>query len=131
MNFNILRYIALAAVAVASVRVCGQDLLAAQAPVDRQMAKIDSVVLNRLIRAENYEYPAQDLYPEWSNEYAHKYTNVVMPDSLVIDLTGFCMPTKLTRANWQRRLGGVYFAEINPLCYKQSKGSRGKRPKSK
>jgi len=38
---------------------------------------------------------------------------------------------KLTRANWQRRLGGVYFAEINPLCYKQSKGSRGKRPKSK
>ena len=97
MNFNILRYIALAAVAVASVRVCGQDLLAAQAPVDRQMAKIDSVVLNRLIRAENYEYPAQDLYPEWSNEYAHKYTNVVMPDSLVIDLTGFCMPTENTK----------------------------------
>ena len=97
MNFNILRYIALAAVAVASVRVCGQDLLAAQAPVDRQMAKIDSVVLNRLIRAENYEYPAQDLYPEWSNEYAHKYTNVVMPDSLVIDLTGFCMPTESTK----------------------------------
>lgn len=97
MNFNILRYIALAAVAVASVRVCGQDLLAAQAPVDRQMAKIDSVVLNRFIRAENYEYPAQDLYPEWSNEYAHKYTNVVMPDSLVIDLTGFCMPTESTK----------------------------------
>ncbi len=92
-----LRYVALAAVAVASVRVCGQDLLAAQAPVDRQMARIDSVVLNRLIRAENYEYPAQDLYPEWSNEYAHKYTNVVMPDSLVIDLTGFCMPTESTK----------------------------------
>lgn len=97
MNFNMLRYVALAAVAVASVRVCGQDLLAAQAPVDRQMARIDSVVLNRLIRAENYEYPAQDLYPEWSNEYAHKYTNVVMPDSLVIDLTGFCMPTESTK----------------------------------
>ncbi len=92
-----LRYVALAAVAVASVHVCGQDLLAAQAPVDRQMARIDSVVLNRLIRAENYEYPAQDLYPEWSNEYAHKYTNVVMPDSLVIDLMGFCMPTESTK----------------------------------
>lgn len=97
MNFNMLRYVALAAVAVASVHVCGQDLLAAQAPVDRQMARIDSVVLNRLIRAENYEYPAQDLYPEWSNEYAHKYTNVVMPDSLVIDLMGFCMPTESTK----------------------------------
>lgn len=63
------------------------------------MAKIDSVVLDRLIRAEAYEYPAQDLYPEWSNEYAHKYTNVVMPDSLVIDLTGFCMPTENTKVN--------------------------------
>lgn len=80
-------------------RSYGQDLLAAQAPVDKQMARIDSVVLNRLIKAEQYEYPAQDLYPEWSNEYAHKYTNVVMPDSFVIDLTGFCMPTENTKIN--------------------------------
>ena len=84
---------------LASVQLFGQDLLAEQAPMDRQMAMIDSVVLNRLIKAESFEYPADDLYPEWSNEYAHKYTNVVMPDSLVIDLTGFCMPTENTKVN--------------------------------
>ena len=81
----------------ASALTSAQDLLAEQAPMDKQMARIDSVVLNRLIKAEVYEYPADDLYPEWSNEYAHKYTNVVMPDSLVIDLTGFCMPTENTK----------------------------------
>lgn len=80
-----------------TAQASGQDVLAAQAPMDKQMAKIDSVVLDRLLRIENYEYPAQDLYPEWSNEYAHKYTNVVMPDSLLIDLTGFCMPTENTK----------------------------------
>ena len=55
-----------------TAQASGQDVLAAQAPMDKQMAKIDSVVLDRLLRIENYEYPAQDLYPEWSNEYAHK-----------------------------------------------------------
>lgn len=80
-----------------AAQASGQDVLAAQAPMDKQMAKIDSVVLDRLLRIDNYEYPAQDLYPEWSNEYAHKYTNVVMPDSLLINLTGFCMPTENTK----------------------------------
>lgn len=88
---------ALAVALMLTAQASGQDVLAAQAPMDRQMIMIDSVVLNRLIKAENYEYPAQDLYPEWSNEYAHKYTNVVMPDSLLIDLTGFCMPTENTK----------------------------------
>ncbi len=83
----------------ASIQAFAQDLLAEQAPMDRQMARIDSVVLNRLVKSEAYEYPADDLYPEWSNDYAHKYTNVVIPDSLLIDLTGFCMPTENTKVN--------------------------------
>lgn len=99
MKISLLRYIILVvSVAVAS-QVLGQDMLASQAPMDKQMARIDSVVLNRLIQADAYEYPADDLYPEWSNEYAHKYTNVVIPDSLLIDLTGFCMPTESTKVN--------------------------------
>lgn len=97
MKISAIKIMALAVLLVGSARAYGQDVLAAQAPMDKQMAMIDSVVLNRLIQAENYEYPADDLYPEWSNEYAHKYTNVVMPDSLVIDLTGFCMPTENTK----------------------------------
>ena len=99
MNFSFFRYVLLVLFVGASTLTFAQDLLAEQAPMDRQMARIDSVVLNRLIKAEAYEYPADDLYPEWSNEYAHKYTNVTMPDSLVIDLTGFCMPTENTKVN--------------------------------
>lgn len=99
MKISMIRTIAVAALMAVASQVAGQDLLAAQAPMDKQMARIDSVVLSRLIKAETYEYPADDLYPEWSNEYAHKYTNVVMPDSLLIDLTGFCMPTENTKVN--------------------------------
>ena len=76
-----------------------QDLLTEQAPMDNQMPRIDSVALNHLLRADAYEYPADDLYPEWSNDYAHKYANVTIPDSLLIDLTGFCMPTENTKVN--------------------------------
>ena len=97
MKIRIIRYAVLAVAVALTVQVSGQDVLAVQAPMDRQMAKIDSVVLDRLLKIEDYEYPAQDLYPEWSNEYAHKYTNVVIPDSLLIDLTGFCMPTENTK----------------------------------
>ena len=99
MKIRTVRILALAATMLLSAQTFAQDLLAEQAPMDRQMAMIDSVVLNRLIQAEEFEYPSDDLYPEWSNEYAHKYTNVVMPDSLVIDLTGYCMPTENTKVN--------------------------------
>lgn len=97
MKISIVRILVLLVALVASVRVSSQDILAAQAPMDKQMAMIDSVVLNRLVSAESYEFPADDIYPEWSNEYAHKYENIVMPDSLLIDLTGFCMPTESTK----------------------------------
>ena len=99
MKDNLSRYMLLVLLVGASSLTFGQDLLAEQAPLDRQLAWIDSVVLNRLIKAEAYEYPADDLYPEWSNDYAHKYANVTLPDSLLIDLTGFCMPTENTKVN--------------------------------
>ena len=42
-------------------------------------------------------YPSFDLYPEWTNAYAHNYKNVVLPDSFKIDLSEFCMPTTNTK----------------------------------
>ena len=99
MKSHILRIACLVALMGVSLETFAQDLLAEQAPMDRQLARIDSVVLSRLVKAELYEYPADDLYPEWSNDYAHKYSNVTMPDSLLIDLTGFCMPTENTKVN--------------------------------
>ena len=41
--------------------------------------------------------PASYLYPEWSNEYVHKFENVVLPDTVVISMKGYCMPTDSTR----------------------------------
>ena len=99
MTYKLLRYTLFAALMCMSRVAFAQDLLAEQAPMDRVLARIDSVALDRLIKADLYEYPAEDLYPEWSNDYAHRYTNVTMPDSLLIDLTGFCMPTENTKVN--------------------------------
>jgi murein DD-endopeptidase MepM/ murein hydrolase activator NlpD len=46
---------------------------------------------------EDLDMPASFLYPEWSNEYVHKYSNVLFPDSLVINMANCCMPTPSTK----------------------------------
>ena len=77
--------------ALTAVPVVGQDLLARQAPVDRRMKAVDTIVLKQTIIKENTESPAAQLYDDWSNRYAHRATQV--PDSFRIDLRHFCMPT--------------------------------------
>lgn len=72
-----------------------QDLLASQAPLDEQMKAVDSIALQRLLLNERAEFPAQHLYPLWNNDNIH-YT-AVLPDSLLIDLRNFCMPTEKTK----------------------------------
>ena len=83
-----------------------QDLLARQAPVDRKMKAVDSIVLNRLIEQEMFENPAGDLYDEWDNELTH-YSGAVLPDETTIDLRGFCMPTpsRVVTSNFGARWG--------------------------
>ena len=83
----------------------GQDLLARQAPIDRKMKAVDSVALQRIIYTENYDSPAEDLYEDWSNKYAHHET--VLPDSFRISLKDFCMPTdnRLVTSNFGARWG--------------------------
>ena len=84
----------------------GQDLLARQAPVDRKMKAVDSIVLNRLIEQELLENPAGDLYDEWDNELTH-YSGNTLPDEMTIDLRGFCMPTpsRVVTSNFGARWG--------------------------
>ena len=78
--------------------VNAQDLIARQAPIDKKLKSIDSLVLQRQIEAERDEYPALSLYPTWSNTSVHAYgSNVAVPDSYEIDLTGFTMPTDSRR----------------------------------
>ena len=47
--------------------------------------------------AVDLDNPASYLYPEWSNEYVHKFDNAVFPDTLIISMKGYCMPTDSTR----------------------------------
>lgn len=97
MILKCIKVVAVAAFALVSLNVSGQDLLARQAPIDKKLKAIDSVALIRQIHKEMAAYPAFDLYPEWSNAYAHNYKNVTLPDSFNIDLSGYCMPTTNTK----------------------------------
>lgn len=94
MFFHLKRLKAAAAVALAilSLPASGQDLLARQAPIDKKMRAVDSVALQRLISNEQLDNPAFSLYPDWNNQYAHRY-DVELPEEYKIDLRHFCMPT--------------------------------------
>ena len=106
MRFRRLKTLAILALAsMASLPVMAQDLLARQAPVDRKMKAVDSVALHRLILNEQAETPAADLYEDWNNHYAHRAT--ALPDTLKINLRGFCMPTenRVVTSNFGARWG--------------------------
>ena len=94
--------------ALAVSPVYGQDLLAKQAPVDRTMKAVDTVVLRSIIEREDMESPSAQLYKEWSNQYAHRATE--LPDSFNIDLRGFCMPTpsRVITSNFGKRWGRMH-----------------------
>ena len=70
-----------------------QDLLAAQAPIDRKLKAVDSVSLQHLLEREARGDDASQLYSDWNNQYAHCYSSEAVPDSFRIDLRGFAMPT--------------------------------------
>ena len=98
MILKCIRAVAVAAFALVSLNVSGQDLLARQAPIDKKLKSIDSVALIRQIHKEMAAYPAFNLYPTWDNTRAHNFGNaVVIPDSFRIDMSGFCMPTSNTK----------------------------------
>lgn len=102
MNFNCIKMAAVAVVAMISLNSFSQDLIARQAPIDRKLKAVDSLALQRQIKAEQSKYPAYSLYPNWNNNYVHAYGNsVAVPDSFRIDLTGFYMPTPNTKITSQ------------------------------
>ncbi len=102
---------AIALSALATVPVAGQDLLANQAPIDRKLKSVDSVMLQRLIvNEEAWEASSVSLYEDWDNLYAHRET--ALPDSFRIDLREFCMPTP----------SRVITSNFGPRWRKQHKG---------
>ena len=113
MNFNWIRTALLAATAMVSLNSFSQDLIARQAPIDKKLKTVDSLALQKQIRAEQSEYPALSLYPNWNNQYVHAYGNAIIPDTYTIDLTGFHMPTPSTKITspfgprWRRMHNGL------------------------
>lgn len=109
-NLKEIAFLALTSFAV--IPASAQDLLASQAPIDRTMKSIDSIALKSIIQKENSEVVlGANLYNEWSNQYTHKET--VLPDSFLIDLRGFHMPTDRTNVTsnfgyrWRRQHKGI------------------------
>ena len=114
MNFNCIIKTGLVAVAaMVSLSSFSQDLIARQAPIDKKLKTVDSLALQKQIRAEQSEYPALSLYPNWNNQYVHAYGNAIIPDTYTIDLTGFHMPTPRTKITspfgprWRRMHNGL------------------------
>ena len=108
MHMSLKRLKKFAVMAIASLAVlpaAGQDLLANQAPIDRKMKVVDSLMLQQLITNEVWESPAAELYEDWDNIYAHKATS--LPDSFTVNLRDFCMPTtsRLVTSNFGARWG--------------------------
>ena len=106
MNIKSFKKIAVLAFSVfVAAPASAQDLLAKQAPVDRKMKAVDSMVLKRIIEQEEKYNPSADLYEDWNNVYAHRET--VLPDSFRLDLRGFHMPTdsRVLTSNFGARWG--------------------------
>lgn len=97
MILNTGKVVLFALLSIISVNVFAQDLIARQAPVDHKLKDIDSLALHKHIRAEQSLFPANDIYPNWTNAMVNSYKDVKMPDSYTFDLTEFCMPTTNTR----------------------------------
>lgn len=108
-----IKKIALFALSLTAVMpAAAQDLLANQAPIDRKMRAVDSIQLNQMLEQEvASQSPAAQLYDDWNNIYAHRQTT--LPDSFLIDLRGFAMPSPSTvitsnfGARWGRQHKGL------------------------
>ncbi|BEG99639.1 M23 family metallopeptidase [Bacteroides sedimenti] len=114
MNFICVKTMLVAAAAMVSLSSFSQDLIARQAPIDRKLKSVDSLALQRQIRAEQTAYPSFSLYPNWDNEYVHAYgRNTIIPENFTFDLRGFCMPTPSRRITspfgprWRRMHNGL------------------------
>ena len=92
---NIASFLLTAAAFAMTQSGTAQDKLASVAPVDTKMRAIDSIAIKRLVQHEEeimFEFPAEDLYPEWNNTYTTNF-EVQIPSEYKIDLRNFCMPT--------------------------------------
>lgn len=94
--------------ALSSTVALAQDLIARQAPVDRKMKAVDTLVLKSIAVRENVQNTASQLYEDWNNKIAHRATE--LPDTFKINLKHFCMPTtsRVVTSNFGARWGRAH-----------------------
>lgn len=98
----------IALLTIIAVPSMAQDLLAKQAPVDRRMKMVDTLMLRPAMENEEARLTVNALYEDWNNKYAHKATE--LPDSFRINLKHFCMPTtsRVVTSNFGARWGRAH-----------------------
>ena len=94
---------------LAAQQSSAQDLLARQAPIDRKMKAVDTLVLQSILDRENGMIPSSDLYAEWENSKVHN-RQASIPDNFTIDLREFSMPTvsRVVTSNYGPRWGRTH-----------------------
>ena len=108
---NIKKFALMTIASLAVIPAAGQDLLANQAPIDRKMKAVDSLMMQQILTNEVWESPASELYEDWDAMFASQPT--ALPDSFRINLRGFCMPTtnRVVTSNfgarWRRQHKGL------------------------
>ena len=90
------RFLILLSVMFGVARSAAQDVMPARVTPVMPMARVEVPEHLNPGLAVDLDNPASFLYPEWSNSYVHNYDNVTLPDSLVISMKGYCMPTDST-----------------------------------
>ena len=103
---NLKKTLLIALSLTAVMPAAAQDLLANQAPIDRKMRAVDSIQLQQMLESEvAQQSPAAQLYDDWNNAYVSHQT--ALPDSFLIDLRDFAMPTpsRLITSNFGARWG--------------------------
>ena len=78
------------------VKSAAQDAMPSRVTPVMPMARVEIPEHLNPGLAVDLENPASFLYPEWSNSYVHNYDNVKLPDSVIISMKGYCMPTDST-----------------------------------
>ena len=79
------------------VSTAAQDVMPAKVTPVTPMAMVEIPAHLNPGLAVDLEVPASYLYPEWSNSYVfNNYDNVKLPDSVIISMKGYCMPTDST-----------------------------------
>lgn len=89
MNYTGFKLFLCAVAAMVSLNSFSQDLIARQAPIDRKLKSVDSLVLQKQIRVEQSMYPAFDIYPSWNTTSVHVYGDAIIPDKYTIDFNRF------------------------------------------